>query len=603
VTPIGNAYIDGVLVGTKWAATSLTFSFPTSPLFYGLGYGWSEPTTGFEAFTATQQAAVRTILSGFSAVINVTFAELAETSSQHADLRYAESDRPSTAWAYYPGPSASGGDAWFNNSGNRYDFPVQGNYAWLTMMHETGHAMGLKHTQEAIGSFGAMPANRDSLEYSVMSYRSYIGAPTTGYTNESYPQTLMMYDIAALQELYGANYSTNSGNSIYRWDPLTGREYVNGVAQTAPGANRIFMTLWDGGGQDTFDFSNFTNNQNINLQPGAWSTVSTAQLANLGSGHYAAGNIANALLYHGNTASLIENAIGGTGNDVITGNAAANRLTGGAGNDRLDGDTGTDTAVYSGNLDQYRRVQNSDGTWTVADLRAGSPDGTDTLRNIEYLQFKDTLTTIGAASPPVVNQAPANQAPAITSAVQSASLSEWADRSSNESANVPHIASGAVTFTDANTTDTHAASFAAKGAGYLGSFSINTSNIANGSVNWSFSVSDSAIDYLKAGQRLTQSYDVTVNDGHGGTATQTVTVILNGADDAGTAKTARGNTKANKGAGNDDGNSSGHDHTGSDHGKVDKHGALDHQIPIPHSSVVEPVQTGVIDHSHHWLLT
>ena len=126
------------------------------------------------------------------------------------------------------------------------------------MMHETGHAMGLKHPQEAIGSFGIMPANRDSLEYTVMSYRSYIGAPTSGYTNEArYPQTLMMYDIAALQEMYGANYSTNSGNTVYRWDPLTRAGICQRDPQTAPGANRIFMTLWDGGGQDAFDFSIF----------------------------------------------------------------------------------------------------------------------------------------------------------------------------------------------------------------------------------------------------------------------------------------------------------------------------------------------------------
>ncbi len=53
----------------------------------------------------------------------------------------------------------------------------------------------------------------------------------------------MMYDIAALQESYGANYSTNSGNSVYTWDPSTGAASVNGVAYTAPGANKIFMTV------------------------------------------------------------------------------------------------------------------------------------------------------------------------------------------------------------------------------------------------------------------------------------------------------------------------------------------------------------------------
>ena len=58
-----------------------------------------------------------------------------------------------------------------------------------------------------------------------MSYRSYVGGPLTGYTNEAYgyPQTYMANDILALQTLYGANYNTQSGNTVYSWSPTTGR--------------------------------------------------------------------------------------------------------------------------------------------------------------------------------------------------------------------------------------------------------------------------------------------------------------------------------------------------------------------------------------------
>src|SRR6185436_7349045 len=220
---------------------------------------------------------------------------------------------------------------------------------------------------------------------------SYTGA-SGAYTNGafSYPQTLMMYDIAAIQHMYGANFNFNSGDTVYKWSPTSGQEFINGVGQAAPGANRIFMTVWDGDGNDTYDFSNYTTNLSVNLQPGSWTTVSSAQLANLGNGNTAIGNIANAYLYNNNPASLIENAIGGTGNDVITGNTANNKLAGGAGNDTLDGVSGTDTAVYSGPSTSYQVTQNSDGSWTVTDLRTNSPDGTDTLKNIEYLQFSDT---------------------------------------------------------------------------------------------------------------------------------------------------------------------------------------------------------------------
>lgn len=535
VSPTGNLYIDGVLSGVKWGVTSLTYSFPTSSSYYEYT---GEAGTNFKAFTTVQQDAVRKVLANYSAIADVTFTEITETSTEHATLRYAESDSPSTAWAYYPSTAAQGGDAWFNNSKHYYDSPVVGNYAYLTMLHETGHALGLKHPQDTSGSFGTLPLDHDSLEYSVMSYRSYIGASTTGgYTNAStsYPQTLMMLDIAAAQEMYGANFTTNGGDTVYKWSATTGEMFVNGTGQGAPAGNKIFMTVWDGGGHDTYDFSNYTANLKVDLSPGGWTTVSATQLADLNGAYapgtkLAAGNIANALLYHDNPASLIEDVIGGIGSDRIIGNTADNRFTGGKGNDTLDGGTGTDTAVYSGLQSNYSWVHNADSSWTITDLRSGSPDGTDTLWNIELFQFSDTLVTVDSYTPPPVVT---NTAPSMTSTAPSVSLTEWADNSANEVANTAHSASGALTYADTDAGQLHTASFKPQGTNYLGTFSLNSGSIdTNQSVGWSFSASDSAIDYLKAGETLTQKYDVTIDDGHGGSTTQTVTVSLVGADDA-----------------------------------------------------------------------
>src|SRR5690242_18988926 len=189
----------------------------------------------------------------YSSVAKITFTEKTETTSTHGDLRYGESDVAVTAFAYYPTTNILGGDIWLNNSKNFFDSPVVGTYAYDTLMHETGHALGLKHPQDVKGAFGTMRLDHDSVEYTVMSYRSYVGGPTTGYTigTTSYPQTLMMYDIAAMQFLYGANYATNSGNTTYKWDTTTGQMSINGEGQGAPAANKVFMTIWDGGGIDT----------------------------------------------------------------------------------------------------------------------------------------------------------------------------------------------------------------------------------------------------------------------------------------------------------------------------------------------------------------
>ncbi|HEX8258432.1 MAG TPA: pre-peptidase C-terminal domain-containing protein, partial [Allosphingosinicella sp.] len=99
----------------------------------------------------------------------------------------------------------------------------------------------------------------------------------------------------------------------------------------------------DGGGNDTYNFDRYTWNLKVDLQPGHWS--SGGQTAELAYGQDAPGTVANALLYQGDERSLIENAIGGTGDDVITGNFAANRLAGGGGIDLLQGLAGDDMLI------------------------------------------------------------------------------------------------------------------------------------------------------------------------------------------------------------------------------------------------------------------
>lgn len=344
-----DARVDGLLSGYAWSASSLDFSAPARALDYGVGYPSS--LASFSRAGDRTLAAARAVLdadsgpaahAGFT-VEGLTNLQLVDAgSSASAGIRLGNSRSVATALAYFPGQGA-GGDAWFGGSGRQ---PEVGNYDFATVLHELGHSLGLKHSHEAT-RFGAVPSAFDTLEYTVMTYRAWQGAPATGYRFGAWdaPQTYMMLDIAALQTMYGADYEVNSGDTVYRWKPDDSRTFVDGGVGLDPGGTRIFATIWDGGGRDTYDLSAYETGVHVDLTPGGTSVFSDDQLARLGGGPnngHAKGNIFNALLHDGDVRSLIENAAGGAGNDVLAGNAARNVLNGNAGNDRLFGGAGDD---------------------------------------------------------------------------------------------------------------------------------------------------------------------------------------------------------------------------------------------------------------------
>ena len=158
----------------------------------------------------------------------------------------------------------SGGDVWFgyNYSYTNPQWQTYTNYDFESMVHEIGHALGLKHPGNYSSTDPApyADASIDCLAYSLMSYHSYPGSDFSkvGPASNSYPQTPMMDDIAAIQYIYGANYNTNSGNTTYTF---------------SPNDTKIFRTVWDGNGIDTYDASAYSEGVTLQLAPGAWSAL------------------------------------------------------------------------------------------------------------------------------------------------------------------------------------------------------------------------------------------------------------------------------------------------------------------------------------------
>ena len=389
----GSAAVDALLSYEAWDVSALTYSFPTLASQYEGSYsGADEPNSGFNALPNAFKTALCGIYENnygaLESIIDMGFSEAATPGG--GDLRGAYSTDPGVAYCYLPETAPRGGDAWFNKAYlEARPAPTPGNYVYLTLAHENGHGMGLKHAHET--TFGisgtTMPTAFDCLEFTIMTYRSYEGDVISGYANEfgGYPSTYMMVDIAALQHLYGANFAVNSGASVYTWNATDGTMSINGVAQGTPAANRVFMTLWDGGGVDTYNFSNYAGGTLLDLRPGAWSGMDVEQLAHLnaneaGAPIFARGNVFNALQYQGSLASLIENGIGGGGADVMVGNQVANALTGGAGNDDISGNEGNDVLAGDAGKDKINGgTQHDLMTGGLANDKLTGAGGNDTL--------------------------------------------------------------------------------------------------------------------------------------------------------------------------------------------------------------------------------
>ncbi len=346
-------FTDYHLAGSQ-PATRLTYWLAQAASDYN-DYPADDPANrtrvdNFQPVTPEQTAAILTAFNLVSSYTLLTFE--AASSSSTASLRLARNMAPtaSSTGGYPPGLADDGspfgtwasGDAWLASNAN-----VTSNYfgtdEFSTVIHEFGHTLGLKHGHETRPN-GALAREFDNHEFSVLTYRTYTGSPFDPIGREadgSSPQSYMMFDISALQSMYGANFSRLGKADTYRWNGTTGQQTINGEQAPNTGLSsigKIFSTVWTQGAAATYDLSAFGQDQVDDLRPGQWLTFSTNQLADLNPADLseqfkAQGNIYNALLYKGDLSSAIANLTTGIGNDTLIGNERDNVLSAGAGTD------------------------------------------------------------------------------------------------------------------------------------------------------------------------------------------------------------------------------------------------------------------------------
>jgi len=395
---------DGLLSPFQLGPLQFTFSIP------GAGSTWEttagnyegsnqQPFTNYSVLSAGQADNFRDAIAAWDALILPNFTEVADDAVTHGEVRVAfTSDQMggSTAGYAFQGsnqtPTSLVGDVWLNSNdtGDSYDV---GTNDFSTLLHEIGHVLGLKHPFEPT----VIPDPYETTRYTLMSYTEAGRVVTFGggglsITSQSVAvatATPMVLDIAAVQAIYGADPTTNAGDTVYSFNET----------------DAFLQAIYDAGGTDTLDLSAISRPNIIDLEPGAYSSVAQFSIEAQGDfwkPSYNAGLhgfIDTALAQPGTYtwtdnvgiafSTTIENVIGGTGNDTILGNGADNLFSmhlGGV--DTLSGLGGNDGFYFGAAMTATDGADGGDGFDQVGlqgDYSGGLTFGIGGLLGIELL--------------------------------------------------------------------------------------------------------------------------------------------------------------------------------------------------------------------------
>ena len=351
--------------GVKWGDATLGTSATVTYGFLTAGFGNISMSDG-------DIALVESALALWADVANITFVR---TDRADAQIQFTN---------YYDPNDVAGGE-WSGVVGSyatvRVNLASPGNSITdgygETLIHEIGHALGLDHP----GDYEArskIPPNyqddggylQDTKQYTVM---SYFGASDAGvYHDGEVPLTPLLHDIAAIQRLYGVKTeATRTGDTTYGFHSNANREAFH----IDSADDKVVFTIWDQGGTDTLDLSGYSENQTIVLSPGAFTSAGGLR-----------DNIAIA------EGVYIENAKGGSGRDLISGNGLSNMLSGGNGDDIIDGRAGADL-MYGGLGNDAYIVDNWGDEVVDHEIVRTSLTGPRTARNAGTDHIVTTLNT------------------------------------------------------------------------------------------------------------------------------------------------------------------------------------------------------------------
>ncbi len=286
----------------------IKFSFPIEAPAYVPVYinGWSPANTKIKD-------AAREIFTKLNEVINVEIKEM-DTAEGFNNLAISQSVQASSAaFSYFPHNQFQlGSDIFISKN---YSNPLAlsenlTNYDYEVLLHEIGHALGLKHPFEGAGNnLSVLNAYEDHTKFTAMSYDDEL---------LTFDGTFRSLDWMTLTKFYGVNPEFRSGDDVYNFDDLVGQFII------------------DGNGIDTIKNSSSIHNIFIDLRPGTHSYEAQKSIYITDANQLT--------ISHG---SEIENVQTGSGDDTIIGNHIKNIIYSGNGDDIIFPGEGEDTIYPS----------------------------------------------------------------------------------------------------------------------------------------------------------------------------------------------------------------------------------------------------------------